>query len=823
MKSFKILIATAITLSATSAWADLTMPGTSIEVCSEVTGLCSLTNDVCSPKVHFKFPEGWLHAYIMIGGNSIPFPKADAEGWSTIDLGTSKSNNDQFFFITGDRKHDCNDAECVTTKGVSISPQQPRQEGFTCKMLGDKKGSEVWIMEHPDPKKAGQVYMTFSKPDIKDFYVFIPQYNPWISSTPIINEDGKDHELSIDTEHCGWYYRRYIDEEIPSSVLIHMDDDEAPYKHAIGYKGDWSEGTAEPIPLDGLFAAFSSSADYQSALYFVADKDEAEDNFLTDDNIWSTVRPDIIGNCSYVLSATIYDTDASLHPSFSCWSQGGEGCQAALKGSSAAQGVDREVALLAIETCIGVTPGIVETSLDPTTKKPKLSTLGKKCFIDEKYFNQLFNYTEGVNEKTFFDMPFSRTANGKWEFDSDYYTSPGLTVPVMGGFYPAEGKTDAMVLAVDPSQKPVPAARTKRMAEGPVFWGPALRQLDPKEGVAKIDVFCNGPGWNGGYSCDGLFADGESTEAAITSSLKLSAKSSLDDCVFGWSCGYPSYAPAGWPMYVDGSETNGTQSARWRSDEGTKSKNGGRNQHFCFESHAKFKFKRGLKFSIRGDDDIWVYIDNKLAVDLGGTHLSAPGYVDLDKFMPDAELGSAYDIDIFFCDRRTTMSNMRINSNMLIYQREEDFQRPVREPKSSSSATKATSSSSTSKDSKSSSSVSKDSKDSKSSSSTSKDAKSSSSNKNSKSSSSSKKATSSSSSKEYSKPSFRVKMVAPFEFEIVLDEKLPTIAKQYAVMDMNGHVLSTGELSSADTRVKVPTSGSYIVNVGLGYKQVNVK
>ena len=98
-----------------------------------------------------------------------------------------------------------------------------------------------------------------------------------------------------------------------------------------------------------------------------------------------------------------------------------------------------------------------------------------------------------------------------------------------------------------------------------------------------------------------------------------------------------------------------------------------------------------------------------------------------------------------------------------------------------------------------------------------------SSSKNSKSSSSGKIASSSSSSIDYAKPSFRVKMISPFEFDIVLDEDLTSLAKQYAVMDMKGQVLSVGELSNAETRVKVSTPGSYVVRVGLGYRQVNVK
>ena len=66
-------------------------------------------------------------------------------------------------------------------------------------------------------------------------------------------------------------------------------------------------------------------------------------------------------------------------------------------------------------------------------------------------------------------------------------------------------------------------------------------------------------------------------------------------------------------------------------------------------------------------------------------------------------------------------------------------------------------------------------------------------------------------------------MTGSFEFEIVMDDDLPSLAKQYAVMDMKGQVLSVGELSSKETHVKVPTRGVYIVRVGLGYKRVNMK
>jgi hypothetical protein len=66
-------------------------------------------------------------------------------------------------------------------------------------------------------------------------------------------------------------------------------------------------------------------------------------------------------------------------------------------------------------------------------------------------------------------------------------------------------------------------------------------------------------------------------------------------------------------------------------------------------------------------------------------------------------------------------------------------------------------------------------------------------------------------------------MTGPFEFEIVMDEATPSLAKKYAVMDMNGQVLSVGELSEKNALVKVPNRGAYIVKLGLSYQRVNIR
>ena len=246
---------------------------------------------------------------------------------------------------------------------------------------------------------------------VRELHVFLPDNATWNTSTPLIYEDGKAHELTPDSDHCGWFTRRYVDEDLPKKAFFYTEGDDQ-FKHAIGLRGEagYLNGeAADPINLDALFLVYAGEPNFSNALYFVADERQAA-SLPAELYGWSTVRPAIEGTCEFVLSTMIYDTDASLHPAFSCYAAGGEGCQAV--SGTAAQGVEVETAIKAIYDCIGVTTGLVEDTLDKTTKKPKLSAAGKKCFIDEKYFNQLFNYTEGVNETTCFDIPFIRTNKG---------------------------------------------------------------------------------------------------------------------------------------------------------------------------------------------------------------------------------------------------------------------------------------------------------------------------------------------------------------------------------------------------------------------------
>ena len=47
------------------------------------------------------------------------------------------------------------------------------------------------------------------------------------------------------------------------------------------------------------------------------------------------------------------------------------------------------------------------------------------------------------------------------------------------------------------------------------------------------------------------------------------------------------------------------------------------NYHFSMKAKCQFLYKKSdnLKFKFSGDDDVYLFIDNKLALDIGGAHL----------------------------------------------------------------------------------------------------------------------------------------------------------------------------------------------------------
>lgn len=90
-----------------------------------------------------------------------------------------------------------------------------------------------------------------------------------------------------------------------------------------------------------------------------------------------------------------------------------------------------------------------------------------------------------------------------------------------------------------------------------------------------------------------------------------------------------------------------------------------KNFHFTYELQTDFQYKAnsGQVFTFIGDDDVWVFIDGRCVIDIGGVHGRTTQTVDLDR-LDWLDDGEVYRLSFFFAERHRTQSNFRVETTL---------------------------------------------------------------------------------------------------------------------------------------------------------------
>ena len=101
-------------------------------------------------------------------------------------------------------------------------------------------------------------------------------------------------------------------------------------------------------------------------------------------------------------------------------------------------------------------------------------------------------------------------------------------------------------------------------------------------------------------------------------------------------------------------------SGEYKTTFGNESKQ--HNYSFTVEIHTLFTYMGGEHFYFRGDDDVFVFIDNKLVINIGGIHGAEQKDIDIDSL--GLTQYETYPLDFFYAERHVVQSNLLITTTL---------------------------------------------------------------------------------------------------------------------------------------------------------------
>jgi fibro-slime domain-containing protein len=184
---------------------------------------------------------------------------------------------------------------------------------------------------------------------------------------------------------------------------------------------------------------------------------------------------------------------------------------------------------------------------------------------------------------------------------------------------------------------------------------PALYNADLGDQKGSLE---NGSTSNGIFSFDSFnqwYRDDTRVNVSKSVPIRLVRQSNSNRYVFDSATDEPYKSRGGFfPINGELFGNSGNNSAGLNS-----------NFHFTTEVETEFVFERnkGQVFTFTGDDDVWVFIEGRLVIDLGGLHSKKEQTLDLDR-LSWLEDGMVYNLKVFHAERRTNQSNFRIETTL---------------------------------------------------------------------------------------------------------------------------------------------------------------